>query len=120
MVLFKTIMSSYRKDYDEEKYRNKARDEEKKAREFAKENEERISKGLKPLSRAAYESKKGPKPTEKLQQREGPLELDKNVNRTVVVGQGTKQSQPGFYCEVCHRTFKDSASYLDHINSRAR
>lgn len=113
-------MSSFRKDYDVEHYRDKAKEEEQRARAFAKENEERISKGQKPLSRSAFEQRKGPKPTQKLQQRDDPLELDKNTNKTVVVAQGTRQNQPGFYCEACSRTYKDSASYLDHINSRAR
>ncbi|EIM20346.1 hypothetical protein WALSEDRAFT_20701 [Wallemia mellicola CBS 633.66] len=112
-------MSSFRKDYDVEHYRDKAKEEEQRARAFAKENEERISKGQKPLSRSAFEQRKGPKPTQKLQQRDDPLELDKNTNKTVVVAQGTRQNQPGFYCEACSRTYKDSASYLDHINSRA-
>ena len=113
-------MSSFRKDYDVEHYRDKVKEEEQRARKFAKENEERISKGQKPLSRSAFEQRKGPKPTQKLQQRDKDLELDKNVNKTVVVAQGTRQNQPGFFCEVCSRTYKDSASYLDHINSRAR
>jgi len=26
---------------------------------------------------------------------------------------------PGFYCEACDRTYKDSNAYLDHINGRA-
>ena len=54
--------------------------------------------------------------------REGPLELDKNLNKTMVVQNlgGKGPGQPGFYCETCSRTYKDSTSYLDHINSRAR
>ncbi|EOR00182.1 hypothetical protein E3P92_01654 [Wallemia ichthyophaga] len=112
-------MSSFRKDYDVEHYRDKVKEEEQRARAFAKENEQRISNGQKPLSRTAFEQRKGPKPTHKLQQRDKDLALDKNTNRTVVVAQGTRQNQPGFFCEVCSRTYKDSASYLDHINSRA-
>lgn len=54
--------------------------------------------------------------------REGPLELDKNLGKTMVVQNpgGRGPGQPGFYCETCNRTYKDSVGYLDHINSRAR
>ena len=63
-----------------------------------------------------------PKPTELMKAREVPLELDKNLNKTVIVnpGAGTGQNQPGFYCDVCRRTHKDSVAYLDHINGRSR
>lgn len=63
-----------------------------------------------------------PKPTELMQQREAPLELDKNLNKTMLVqNPGARGSgQPGFYCEVCNRTCKDSVGYLDHINGRTR
>jgi len=62
-----------------------------------------------------------PKPTELMKQREGPLELDKNLNKTMVVSNlgGRGPGQPGFYCETCDRTYKDSVGYLDHINGRA-
>lgn len=54
--------------------------------------------------------------------REAPLELDKNLGKTMVVQNpgGRGPGQPGFYCETCNRTYKDSVGYLDHINSRAR
>jgi U4/U6.U5 tri-snRNP component SNU23 len=54
--------------------------------------------------------------------RDLPLELDKNLNKTIVIDAsvGSGQKQPGFYCDVCKRTCKDSARYLDHINGRTR
>jgi U4/U6.U5 tri-snRNP component SNU23 len=63
-----------------------------------------------------------PKPTELMKQRDAPLELDKNLNKTMVVQNagGRGPGQPGFFCETCNRTYKDSVGYLDHINSRAR
>jgi len=62
-----------------------------------------------------------PKATELMKQRDAPLELDKNLNKTMVVQNpgGRGPGQPGFYCEMCNRTYKDSVGYLDHINSRA-
>ena len=62
-----------------------------------------------------------PKPTELMKAREIPLELDKNLNKTMIVSAGTKGAgQPGFYCDVCNKTSKDSVGYMDHINGRAR
>lgn len=54
--------------------------------------------------------------------RDMPLDLDKNLNKTIVIDAsvGSGQKQPGFYCDVCRRTCKDSARYLDHINGRNR
>ena len=63
-----------------------------------------------------------PKPTELMKQREGSLELEKNLNKTIVVKSTGNRGPgvPGFYCETCNRTYKDSSGYLDHINGRAR
>ena len=63
-----------------------------------------------------------PKPTELMKQRDGPLELEKNLGKTMVVQNtsGRGPGVPGFYCETCNRTYKDSNAYLDHINGRAR
>ena len=57
-----------------------------------------------------------------MKQREGPLELEKNLGKTMVVQNtsGRGPGVPGFYCETCNRTYKDSNAYLDHINGRAR
>lgn len=63
-----------------------------------------------------------PKPTELMKRREGSLDLDKNLGKTMVVqnSSGRGPGVPGFYCETCNRTYKDSTGYLDHINGRAR
>ena len=57
-----------------------------------------------------------------MKQREGSLDLDKNLGKTMVVQStsGRGPGVPGFYCEVCNRTYKDSTGYLDHINGRSR
>ena len=54
--------------------------------------------------------------------REAPLELDKNLNKVMVVQNpgGRGPGEPGFHCATCNRTYKDTVGYLDHINSRAR
>lgn len=36
------------------------------------------------------------------------------------VGEGAGRRGPGYYCELCKRTCKDSIGYLDHINGRMR
>lgn len=57
-----------------------------------------------------------------MKQREAPLELEKNLGKTMVVQNpgGRGPGQPGFYCGTCSRLYKDSTAYLDHLNSRAR
>jgi hypothetical protein len=57
-----------------------------------------------------------------MKQRDAPLELEKNLGKTMVVQNtsGRGPGVPGFYCEACNRTYKDSNAYLDHINGRAR
>lgn len=37
-----------------------------------------------------------------------------------LTGLGKKGKSAGFYCEVCDLTYKDSFSYLDHLNSSQR
>ena len=63
-----------------------------------------------------------PKPTELMKQREDDLELDKNLNKTMIVHNPTGRGpgQPGFHCETCNRTYRDTTAYLDHINGRQR
>ncbi|KAL8291979.1 hypothetical protein RQP46_001445 [Phenoliferia psychrophenolica] len=82
--------------------------------ERAAEVEEYARKGKKPPRRKAGDDL--PKPTELMRQREGSLELDKNVGKTMIVSGNTGT---GFYCDVCKRTNKDSVAYLDHINGRS-
>ena len=57
-----------------------------------------------------------------MKRREGSLELEKNLGKTMVVqNAGTRgPGVPGFYCETCTRTYKDSIGYLDLLNGRAR
>lgn len=133
----KAADTDFRKKWDKEEYAEKARQRDLEERERMQENEERMKQGVyyslnyysQPNSllssgKRPRKGKKGdlPKPTELMKAREGPLELDKNLNKTMVVQNlgGKGPGQPGFYCETCSRTYKDSTSYLDHINSRAR
>ena len=39
---------------------------------------------------------------------------------THISGRGNKGKSAGFYCELCDLTYKDSFSYLDHLNSAQR
>lgn len=57
-----------------------------------------------------------------MKRREESLELDKNLGKTMVVQNpgGRGPGQPGFFCETCNRTYKDTTGYLDHINGRSR
>lgn len=58
---------------------------------------------------------KPPKPTESLQQRRGPLNIDANEGRSMMV-QSTRGA--GWHCTACNILCKDSARWLDHINGR--
>lgn len=114
--------------WDLDEYAQRARDRDRQDREDAVENEERIRKGEKPLSYAERNQRRRreelPKPTEKLKAREEDLELEKNLNKTLMVdnvgGAGMGRKGPGFHCQLCNRTFKDTLAYLDHVNGRLR
>ncbi|EAU91060.2 hypothetical protein CC1G_03228 [Coprinopsis cinerea okayama7 len=128
--------TDFRKKWDKEEFAERAKRKDDEERERMKENEERLkqgtvayspSLGFDPLTdvpgkRPRKGTKKDlPKPTELMKAREAPLELDKNLGKTMVVQNpgGRGPGQPGFYCETCNRTYKDTVAYLDHINSRA-
>ncbi|GLB37568.1 putative zinc-finger double-stranded RNA-binding [Lyophyllum shimeji] len=110
--------TDFRKKWDKEEYAERARKKDQEEKERMQENENRMKQGKKPLKGRRDDL---PKPTELMKQREAPLELDKNLGKTMVVQNpgGRGPGQPGFYCEACNRTYKDSVGYLDHINSRA-
>lgn len=131
--------TDFRKKWDKEEYAEKARQHDQEEKERMQENEERMKQGSDFLLNifdsntlliffiTGKKPRKGrredlPKPTELMKRREGSLELDKNLNKTMVVqNSGTRgPGVPGFYCEACNRTYKDSTGYLDHINGRAR
>jgi len=109
---------NFRKTWDKEEYAAKAREKDREERERMQKNEESMKKGKKPRR---HHREDLPKPTELMKQREGPLELEKNLNKTIIVQNpgGRGPGQPGFYCEVCNRTCKDSVGYLDHLNGRS-
>ncbi|KAJ6625471.1 hypothetical protein B0H10DRAFT_2001478 [Mycena sp. CBHHK59/15] len=111
--------TDFRKKWDKEEYAERAKKHDLEEKERMQENEERMRQGKRP--RKGPRKDDLPKPTELMKQREAPLELDKNLNKTMVVQNpgGKGPGQPGFHCETCNRTYKDSVGYLDHINSRA-
>ncbi|TEB30333.1 hypothetical protein FA13DRAFT_1688899 [Coprinellus micaceus] len=110
--------TDFRKKWDKEEFSEKAKAKDREERERLQENEERLKQGKRPRKGAKGDL---PKPTELMQARDAPLELDKNLNKTMVVqnSSGRGPGQPGFYCETCSRTYKDTIGYLDHLNSRA-
>ncbi|KZT70912.1 hypothetical protein DAEQUDRAFT_666824 [Daedalea quercina L-15889] len=110
--------TDFRKKWDKEEYADKARQRDQEEKERMQENEERLKQGKKPRKGKRDDL---PKPTELMKRREGSLELEKNLNKTMIVqNAGTRgPGVPGFYCETCNRTYKDSIGYLDHLNGRA-
>ncbi|EPQ29338.1 uncharacterized protein PFL1_03093 [Pseudozyma flocculosa PF-1] len=111
-----------RRTWDVEEFTARARERDRVDREAAAENEARLQKGLAPLRRRREVLAK---PTQALQARKAPLDLDKNVGKTMMVdmggagdGVGGGSRGPGFHCDVCNKTCKDNVAYLDHINGR--
>ncbi|KAK8861725.1 hypothetical protein IAR55_002548 [Kwoniella newhampshirensis] len=103
---------------DEWAAKAKAKDEE--GVEHAKAAEAALAAGKRPPKRHDAMDDL-PKPTKALEARSEALDLNKNLNKTMLVQTTTTGKGPrgaGFYCEMCNRTFKDSLSYLDHINGR--
>ncbi|BGP08732.1 U4/U6.U5 snRNP associated protein [Rhodotorula toruloides] len=109
--------TNFRRTWDQKEYEDKAREKDKEAPEAALAAEEAAKKGKRPPRK----KEDLPKATEFMKARDIPLNLDKNLNKTIVIdaSAGSGQKQPGFYCDVCKRTCKDSARYLDHINGRS-
>ena len=131
----KATDTDFRRKWDKEEYAERAKQKDDEERQRMQENEERMKQGaFKPHTANAPSSlsigkkplkgkkKDLPKPTELMKRRENDLELEKNLGKTMVVQNpgGRGPGQPGFYCEACNRTYKDSTGYLDHINGRAR
>ncbi|KDQ57815.1 hypothetical protein JAAARDRAFT_35507 [Jaapia argillacea MUCL 33604] len=110
--------ADFRRKWDKEEYAEKAKKRDLEEKDRMQENEERMKQGKKPRKGRKDDA---PKPTELMKQREHDLELDKNLGKTMVVQNagGRGPGVPGFYCEACERTYKDSSAYLDHINGRA-
>ncbi|ODN88827.1 U4/U6.U5 tri-snRNP component SNU23 [Cryptococcus wingfieldii CBS 7118] len=109
-----------RPTWDKSEYSTLAKDKDRQSYEHAKEAESSLQSGKAPGKKSQYDDL--PKPTELLKAREQDLGLTKNLNKTMLVSMGgTGQKGPrggGFYCELCNRTFKDSLSYLDHVNGK--
>ncbi|TFY83555.1 hypothetical protein EWM64_g467 [Hericium alpestre] len=110
--------TDFRRKWDKEEYAERAKKKDEEERERMQENEQRQKQGKRPLKGKRTDL---PKPTELMKRREHDLELEKNLGKTMVVQNvgGRGPGQPGFYCETCNRTYKDSVGYLDHINGRA-
>ncbi|KAH8828541.1 hypothetical protein DL96DRAFT_1463260 [Flagelloscypha sp. PMI_526] len=108
---------SFRRTWDKDEYAEKAKKRDAEEADRMKENEERLKQGKRPRKGPKQD---GPRPTELMQAHED-LELNKNLNKTIVVTNpgGRGAGQPGFYCETCNRNYRDTTGYLDHINSRA-
>ncbi|KAJ9111300.1 hypothetical protein QFC20_002591 [Naganishia adeliensis] len=111
----KASEGSFRRKFDVEAATAKAKEQDKASYEHAKAAEQAAAKGKKP----PRPKSDLPKPTQALQARTRDLEIEKNLGKTIVVNSGAGAKGPGFYCELCRRTLKDSIAYLDHVNGRS-
>ncbi|CAO1615342.1 unnamed protein product [Jaminaea pallidilutea] len=108
-----------RRTWDVQEYAQKARQRDREEKERAQDNEERMRKGQRPLPAGGRRQEILPDPTTTLQARAQPLDFDKNVGKTLMVeNSAERRGGPGYYCELCRRTCKDSMGYLDHINGK--
>ncbi|KAG9104881.1 hypothetical protein FRC06_006706 [Ceratobasidium sp. 370] len=119
----KASEAGFRRKWDKEEYTQKAKEKDEAEKKRMQENEELMKKGMLKRSlrkRPRKVKEELPKPTELMKQREHDLELDKNLNKTIIVQNagGRGPGQPGFYCDLCQKTCKDTSGYLDHVNSR--
>ncbi|OCF44071.1 hypothetical protein I317_02024 [Kwoniella heveanensis CBS 569] len=114
--------SGGRPTWDKEEWAAKAKAKDEQNAEYAKAAEQAMAEGKLPPRRKLGDDL--PAPTKKLEfndARKSDMDLNKNLNKTMLVQTSTTGKGPrgaGFYCEMCDRTFKDSLSYLDHINGR--
>ncbi|KAI7944298.1 hypothetical protein MJO28_011826 [Puccinia striiformis f. sp. tritici] len=72
--------TDFRKTWDKAEYEAKAKQRDEEERERMKEADEALQKGKKPRRKQVDL----PKPTELMKQREAPLELNKNQNKTMI------------------------------------
>ncbi|KAG8745723.1 hypothetical protein FRC10_007203 [Ceratobasidium sp. 414] len=116
----KASEAGFRRKWDKEEYTQKAKEKDEAEKKRMQENEELMKKGTLNRKRPRKAKEELPKPTELMKQREHDLGLDKNLNKTIIVQNagGKGPGQPGFYCDLCQRTCKDTSGYLDHVNSR--
>ncbi|KAJ3052729.1 zinc finger, matrin-type 2 [Rhizophlyctis rosea] len=105
--------TDFRRKWDRAEYEKKAQSNAKDTKEREKD-EERKRKGLKPKKKDT-----DPPAPALLQLRDTEVDLSSKLNKTEVVTVSQIASkQPGYYCDVCDCTVKDSVNYLDHINGK--
>lgn len=104
---------NFRKTWDLAEYAQKAADREAEEKEKA---------------RIRWEKKHGkfkrePTPPDvKIVEARDKLNLEENLNKIVLVPYGASTGRrgkgAGYYCEACDETYKDSNSWIDHLNSK--
>jgi U4/U6.U5 tri-snRNP component SNU23 len=97
----KASEASFRRKWDKEEYAAKAAAQDAEHAEQSKAAQEALAKGKKPR----YRKDDLPKPTKALEARTADLDIDKNLNKTVLVSNvgGKGAGQPGFYVSTVRR-----------------
>ncbi|TPX36965.1 hypothetical protein SmJEL517_g01000 [Synchytrium microbalum] len=101
--------TGFRRTWDKEKYKRGAEQEESAPDESTKKKRK---KKTEPEEEVSEEP-------QMLRARDTKVDLETHLNKTQVVTVSSDANrQPGYYCDVCDCTLKDSVAYLDHINGK--
>ncbi|GAO51938.1 hypothetical protein G7K_6026-t1 [Saitoella complicata NRRL Y-17804] len=107
------MSGDFRKKYDEAEWAQKAKEREQ------REYEERQAR--RDVKAGVRRREPSPPDARRIEARRERLNIEENVNKTTLVpagvGMGRRGKGAGFYCDVCDETYKDSLSWVDHLNS---
>ncbi|KAF9428980.1 serine protease [Podila epigama] len=101
--------------WDMEEMERRAKERAEREKELHEEDKQR-SLGKTPSKKANREA---PTEEEIAAAKTERLNLESAIGKTQVVQGGPNGRAPGFYCNLCKCTLKDSTSYRDHINGKS-
>lgn len=106
---------NFRKTWDLAEYAQKAADREEREKKDARIKWEKKHGKFK---------REATPPDVKIVEARDKLNLEENLNKIIIVPPGASTGRRGkgvgYYCESCNETYKDSNSWIDHLNSKQR
>ncbi|EMR08995.1 hypothetical protein PNEG_02771 [Pneumocystis murina B123] len=104
---------NFRRTWDLAEYAQKAADREEREKKEARIRWEKKHGKFK---------REATPPDVKIVEARDKLNLEENLNKTILVPYGASTGRQGkgvgYYCEACNETYKDSNSWIDHLNSK--